>query len=643
VATLADLLIKVGISADGVDKGSSEIESKLSKSWGKVKMAAAAGGALAGAALMAGISSVIETSKPMALLEAQIGAGSPLAKDAGEVAGDVYMRGVVGSIEEATGAVKAALHNGLVPEDATKAEIAEVANSITDLSAIMEEDAGRVSTAVSQMIRTGLVDSAQEGFDLLVRGTQQGINKSEDLLDTFNEYGVQFEKLGLDGPRAMGLLGQAIKAGARDSDTAADALKEFSIRAIDGSKAASAGYEALGLNAEKMTAQIAKGGPEAEAGLQLVLDKLRATEDPVKRNAAAVGLFGTKAEDMGKALLAMDPSKATQSLGNLAGAAGKAGDALEQSAGAKLESFKRQVQAGLTDALAKAIPYIEATFGWLQKNSGWVQPLAIGLGLLAAAIGVVVAVQTAWNAALALSPVTWIIIGIVAIIAVIVLLATKTQFFQTIWKAVWGFLKAVGSWFAGPFANFFVSAWQKVVGAFNSAKNRVMSVINALKGAWNAYWSTYSKIIGWIVKKGSDMINFFVRMPGRIRSALSNMFSGLWSGFRGVANKIISGWNNLSFKIGGGSVMGVSIPSVTLNTPNIPYLAEGGIVTGPTVAMIGEGRQDEAVIPLDRLPELAGRDDRPIVIEIAPGGEREFRRWINKTVRVKGALRTQGA
>lgn len=40
--------------------------------------------------------------------------------------------------------------------------------------------------------------------------------------------------------------------------------------------------------------------------------------------------------------------------------------------------------------------------------------------------------------------------------------------------------------------------------------------------------------------------------------------------------------------------------------PNIPMLAEGGIVTGPTLAMVGEGGQSEAVIPLDRLHEFGG-------------------------------------
>jgi len=40
--------------------------------------------------------------------------------------------------------------------------------------------------------------------------------------------------------------------------------------------------------------------------------------------------------------------------------------------------------------------------------------------------------------------------------------------------------------------------------------------------------------------------------------------------------------------------------------PNIPMLAEGGIVTSPTLAMIGEGGQSEAVIPLDRLGDFGG-------------------------------------
>src|SRR5690606_5219995 len=132
---------------------------------------------------------------------------------------------------------RSAWQNGLVAEDASAAELEKVTNRVANLSLVMEEGAGRVSAAVSQMLRTGLVESAEEGFDLLQRGVEQGVNKSQDLLDTFNEYGTQFRAIGLRGPQAMGLLSQAIRAGARDSDVAADAIKEFAIRAIDGSKA----------------------------------------------------------------------------------------------------------------------------------------------------------------------------------------------------------------------------------------------------------------------------------------------------------------------------------------------------------------------------------------------------------------------
>jgi hypothetical protein len=642
VATLADLLIQVGIDSKGVDKGAAGMESRMKKTWGGIKAGAAAGGLAAGAALMAGMQSMIESSKPVALLQAQLGATGEFAGDVGAAAGKLYARGVVASMEEATASIKAVWQNGLVDEDATQADIEAVGAQLSNLAMVSEDEAGNVANAVKQMLRNGLVKNAQEGFDLLTRGVQQGVNKAGDLMDTYNEYGTQFRQLGLDGATSMGLMNQAIRAGARDADTAADALKEFAIRAIDGSKSSTEGYEALGLSAEKMTAQIAAGGPAAASGLGTVLDKLKAIKDPVKQNAAAVALFGTKAEDLGKALYAMDPESAASGLGKIAGAADAAGKTLEESAGAKLESFKRKAQAALVDQLAKAIPYIEATFGWLQKNSAWVVPLATGLGILAAAIAVMVAVQWAWNAALALSPVTWIIIGIIALIAVIVLIATKTTWFQAIWEAVWGFLKRVGAWFAGPFANFFVAAGRKI----GSMAQWVWGKVSAYFGFWfgllNKVKGWVGSAVNWVKDKFNQQVAFVRALPGRIRNSLYKMWDGMKSGFRNAINYVIGKWNSLSFTIPSFSILGKSFGGGSIGTPNIPQLADGGIVkarAGGTLVNVGEGGQDEAVVPLGRgAQQVGGRDDRPIVVEVVPGGESEFRRWIKKSIRVKGSL-----
>jgi hypothetical protein len=62
------------------------------------------------------------------------------------------------------------------------------------------------------------------------------------------------------------------------------------------------------------------------------------------------------------------------------------------------------------------------------------------------------------------------------------------------------------------------------------------------------------------------------------------------------------GLAGLSFK---GLLSAMKIVSKTSGI-GIPFLAEGGIVTGPTLAMIGEGRESEAVIPLSKLPQIAG-------------------------------------
>jgi phage-related minor tail protein len=106
----------------------------------------------------------------------------------------------------------------------------------------------------------------------------------------------------LDASTATGLLVQGMQAGARNSDLVADAIKEFSIRAVDGSKTTSDGFKAIGVDAGQMAAQIARGGPEASAALDLVLNRFRAMPDPVAQSRAAVALFGTQAEDLGKAL-----------------------------------------------------------------------------------------------------------------------------------------------------------------------------------------------------------------------------------------------------------------------------------------------------------------------------------------------------
>ncbi|WP_284646777.1 hypothetical protein [Paenibacillus silviterrae] len=88
------------------------------------------------------------------------------------------------------------------------------------------------------------------------------------------------------------------RTGAFDLDKVGDAVKEFNIRAKDGSKTTIEAYQMLGLNAEEMMQTFARGGPEAKASFSQIMQMIDAIEDPVERNTVGVSLMGTQFEDL---------------------------------------------------------------------------------------------------------------------------------------------------------------------------------------------------------------------------------------------------------------------------------------------------------------------------------------------------------
>ncbi|AQW55299.1 phage tail tape measure protein [Streptomyces violaceusniger] len=340
----------------------------LSGLGGAVKVGAAGVAAGAGALFAAGFAQAVEQDKSNAKLGAQLGLSEKESARAGKVAGSVYAKGYGESIDQVNDSLKALAQNGVASINAPKKELAGLSKAALNLAETFDADVGESAKAVGQLIRTGLVKDGKAGFDLLTAGFQSGADKAGDLIDTVNEYSTQWRKAGLDGATAIGLINQALQAGARDGDVAADAIKEFSIRAVDGSKTTADGWKALGLNADDMAAKFAKGGKAANGVLDLTLDRLRGIKDPVLQSQIAVQLFGTQAEDLGSALLAMDPSSAAKGLGEVGGAADKMGKTLHNTASNQIEVFKRQALQGLADFADKyALPALKSFGGFLNE------------------------------------------------------------------------------------------------------------------------------------------------------------------------------------------------------------------------------------------------------------------------------------
>lgn len=313
----------LGEALDGI---ASELSGSLGDLGGALDsgISAAKGGAVAAgvglaAFVFSGMQAEFAEDKVGGLLAAQTGAASSAAEGLGNTAGDVFTDNFGDSIEQVGDAMKSVFENKLVDTSAAQGDIEKVTEKVITLSQVTGEEFGRIGSATSRMVKNDIGGSVSEAMDLIGKAQQNGLNAQGDLIDTLEEYSTKFHDLGLNGQESLGLIQQAMEGGARNTDVAADALKEFSIRAQDMSEITRRGFESIGLDADVMGQRIAAGGSSAKGALQDTLNALEALPPGVQRNSAAVDLFGTKAEDLGKALYDMDLDTAAKKFGDFGG------------------------------------------------------------------------------------------------------------------------------------------------------------------------------------------------------------------------------------------------------------------------------------------------------------------------------------
>ena len=205
------------------------------------------------------------------------------------------------------------------------------------------------STRAAEAIRKNFGSSAEEAFSLIAAGAQNGLDYSGELIDTINEYSSQFAKLGFDADGMFNILQAGADGTAWNLDKVGDAIKEFSIRAIDGSDSTVEAFTSLGYNAENIMATFAAGGEGANKAFFDVINTLMAVDDQVERDALGVALFGTMWEDLGtEAMEAMDG--ASQAAYDTEGALEKINQVKYNDLDSAIQGIGRQMEVALLPA-----------------------------------------------------------------------------------------------------------------------------------------------------------------------------------------------------------------------------------------------------------------------------------------------------
>lgn len=392
----------------------------------------------------------------------------------------------------------------------------------------------------------------------------------------------------------------------------------------------------------------ARVGPAAEritAAVSGVVDRLRTAgqSDTARRMFATLERIWDRMVRSGGALV--------QPLKDIAGTLATASAAIGFSV---WELFLGVLEAASVVIESVLVPAITALSQWMRENQALV---TIALGVytgyrllmtgIAAGKAIVTAATTAWavaqrvlNAAMRANPIMLVVTAIGLLVSAFVWAWNSSETFREIvigvWEAVSGAVMAAVDWIVEAVQ----AAWDFIVDAWQAVGDFLTGLWDGIAGAASAVWDGITGAITGAVTKAGDFIrnvwNGVLSFLGGIWNSISGGFSSLWNGVINTAKSILGGIGNaVSNAFSGigniikapinGIIQGINsvaigglnklidgankIPFVNIpHIPKIPMLAEGGIVTRAILAVVGEGRESEAVMPLSKLDALLDRE-----------------------------------
>lgn len=292
----------------------------------------------------------------------------------------------------------------------------------------------------------------------------------------------------------------------------------------------------------------------------------------------------------------------------------------------QMGELKESIGAAVLPLVEKMLPALQTFAKWAQENPKLVTVLAAAMGILAASI-------VAVNIAMALNPYVAVAAAVIALAAGLAYLYAK---FEDLRPLILGLVTGPFGLIIAAFVylkrvsddvmNFVINIFKT---AFNWAKDNWPLLLAILTGP-------FGLAIAFVVKFKDDIMNMFGLIYNGIKATMGFVADVITAPFKAAFRAVAGLWNNtvgkLSFKtpdwipvIGGKG----------FDVPDIPMLAQGGIVTGPTLAMIGEAGP-EAVIPLSKMGGMGSGSN--ITVNVTSANPDDVVAALQRWVRNNGSL-----
>lgn len=432
------------------------------------------------------------------------------------------------------------------------------------LSDTLGYDVAESTRAADTLIKNFGIE-ADEAFNLMVQGAQNGLDYSGEMIDSINEYSVQFGKLGMDAEDMFDIMATGAQNGAFNLDKIGDAVKEFSIRAIDGSDTTVAGFEAIGLNADEMAAKFAKGGDGAKDAFDQVIKGLAAMEDPVAQSAAGVNLFGTMWEDLGPTVVT-SLADVTESFDSTKASMEEMMSVKYDTLSGALGGLWRTIQTDVLQPIGKMlIPYVTKAIDKIKEMTKWwnnlspatqktivkfaaitaaIGPVLLGFGKVVSGVGKAITTFGTLKGALNDAGGLFKMLKSPTSIATIVLtaVATAAVLIYKNWDKIKPLLDktiAAISKFAQSAAEWFGKVKDNALQLWGNIKTAFGNIAKSIKEAINSAIETLKNIISFIGDAFQNGVKVALDVVGGYFSTWYNGILGVIDNIKGIMQGVV--------------------------------------------------------------------------------------------------------
>lgn len=538
-----------------------------------------------------------ETENAVTKVNAYFGETGQAAEDTANVIKSVYSDGVGESMDSVADAVLMVKKN---LGDLSETDLTNLTQQAITLDELYGIDMNETLRGVNSLMQQyGL--TAQEAMDYIVVGTQNGLDKTNELGDNLSEYAGKFSQAGYSASEYFQLLDNGLKNGAYNLDKVNDAINEVTTRLVDGTIGESIG--SFSTKTQELFTSWQNGGATQKQVIDsIVADIGNCTNQQEALNLAALA-FGTMAED-GNLKFITSLTSVGSTYDSVKGSAQGMFDATTTPM-QQMESNTRKLQQALvplgeklaelaTAILPPLVSVITTIGGWFERLPGPVQNFVIILGALLAAFTaltpVIAAISVAMGALnVSMLPIIAVIAAVAAAIAGIIAIIQNwgaiTQWFGELWNTICtgigAMVDSLKAWFSNLWTHL-QSVWEGICNVVQTAVMLLGSIIQGAvdiitlpfqmiwencKGIVSSVWegiksvvssaihavsSTISSVMGaiknvistvWnaISSKVSSVLNTIKTTVSTVFNAVKSVASSIWNGIKSVISSVVDG------------------------------------------------------------------------------------------------------